>query len=249
MPTVSRSCWGLAPRADEIPSPCARGDPSHARRTATLDVAVLIERLLETGHRLQELTAGEIDSVADVAGRTSLLPQAQADLRRRDELSDARYRGLLEAAPDAMVVVDEAGAIVLVNVRAEKQFGYSRDELLGQPVTNITPDGFAERLIADDLRSVEDARAQVIGTGIELVARRRDGSQFPIEIMLSPLDSPDGVLVTAAIRDIAARRASELEVTHTAAKLAESGHLCCSADSRPRPGSPPRREMEKLTAT
>ena len=180
------------------------------------EVDSLIEQLLATSHRLEELTAGEIDSVADLTGRTYLLPRAQADLRRREALTDARYRGLLEAAPDAMVVVDQAGSIVLVNVRAEKQFGYSRDELLGQPVTNIIPDGFAERLIADDLRSTEDALAQVIGTGIELVARRRDGSEFPIEIMLSPLAGPDGILVTAAVRDITVRRAAELQAAHMA---------------------------------
>jgi PAS domain-containing protein len=63
--------------------------------------------------------------------------------------SDTRYRGLLEAAPDAMVVVNQAGVIVLLNVQAEKQFGYQRDELLGQKVTSIIPEGFAERLIAD----------------------------------------------------------------------------------------------------
>ena len=88
---------------------------------------------------------------------------------------EGRYRGLLEAAPDAMVVVDQAGEIVLLNVQAEKQFGYSRDELVGQKVTNIIPEGFAERLIADDLRSAEDALAQQIGTGIELSALRKDG--------------------------------------------------------------------------
>src|SRR6202043_1640781 len=86
-----------------------------------------------------------------------------------------RYRGLLEAAPDAMVVVNQGGEIVLLNVQAEKQFGYRRDELLGQKVTNIIPKGFAERLIADDLRSAEDAQDQQIGTGIELSGRRRDG--------------------------------------------------------------------------
>ena len=102
------------------------------------------------------------------------------------QAAEARYRGLLEAAPDAMVVVDQAGEIVLLNVQAEKQFGYPRDELLGQPVTNIIPEGFAERIIADDLRSAEDALAQQIGTGIELSARRKDGTEFPIEIMLEP---------------------------------------------------------------
>ena len=123
--------------------------------------------------------------------------------------SEAKYRGLLEAAPDAMVVVDEAGAIVLVNVQTEKQFGYPRDELIGRKVTDIIPTGFAERIIADGSRSAAEALAQVIGTGIELVARRKDGGEFPIEIMLSPLESADGVLVTAAIRDISRRKAAE----------------------------------------
>jgi len=122
---------------------------------------------------------------------------------------EARYRGLLEAAPDAMVVVNEAGEIVLLNLQAEKQFGYRRDELVGQAVRSIIPEGFAERLIADGARSAAEALAQQIGTGIELVGRRRDGGEFPIELMLSPLESDDGVLVTAAIRDISVRKNAE----------------------------------------
>jgi PAS domain S-box-containing protein len=122
---------------------------------------------------------------------------------------EGRYRGLLEAAPDAMVVVDQSGEIVLLNLQAEKQFGYRRDELLGQKVTNIIPEGFAERLVADGLRSAAEALAQQIGTGIELTALRKDGSAFPIELMLSPLASVEGILVTAAIRDISVRKAAE----------------------------------------
>jgi PAS domain S-box-containing protein len=114
---------------------------------------------------------------------------------------EARYRGLLEAAPDGIVVVNQGGEIVLLNSLAEKQFGYRRDELLGQKVTSIIPEGFAERLIADGTRTAAEALAQQIGTGIELVALRKDGSEFPIEIMLSPLESAEGILVTAAIRD------------------------------------------------
>jgi PAS domain S-box-containing protein len=123
--------------------------------------------------------------------------------------SEARYRGLLEAAPDAMVVVNQDGGIVLLNVQAEKQFGYQRDELLGQKVTSIIPEGFAERLIADGTRTPTDALAQQIGMGIELSGRRKDGSRFPIEIMLSPLESAEGILVTAAIRNITTRKESE----------------------------------------
>jgi PAS domain S-box-containing protein len=135
---------------------------------------------------------------------------------------EARYRGLLEAAPDAMVVVDQKGEIVLLNAQAEKKFGYMRDELLGQKVTEIIPEGFAERLVADALRSTEDALAQQIGTGIELVGARKDGSSFPIEIMLSPLESPDGTLVTAAIRDISLRKRAEVSLRQKMEELNRS---------------------------
>jgi PAS domain S-box-containing protein len=131
---------------------------------------------------------------------------------------EGRYRGLLEAAPDAMVVVNQGGEIVLLNLQAEKQFGYRRDELVGQKVKNIIPEGFAERLLADGLRSAEDALAQQIGTGLELTGRRKDGSEFPIELMLSPLESAEGILVTAAIRDISVRKDAE---KHLAQKVEE----------------------------
>jgi len=157
-----------------------------------------------------ELMLSPLESVDGIlvtaAIRDISVRKAAEELQAKTE---ARYRGLLEAAPDAMVVVNQAGEIVLLNLQAEKQFGYSRDELVGQKVTNIIPQGFAERLIADGLRSAEEALAQQIGTGIELTALRKNGSEFPIELMLSPLESTDGILVTAAIRDIATRR--ELE--------------------------------------
>jgi PAS domain S-box-containing protein len=139
-----------------------------------------------------------------------------------NEASGAKYRGLLEAAPDAMIVVNQAGEIVLLNLQAEKQFGYHRDELVGQQVTNIIPEGFAERLIADDLRSAADALAQQIGTGIELSALRKDGTAFPIEIMLSPLESAEGILITAAIRDISVRKAAEKHLGQTVEELKRS---------------------------
>ena len=131
---------------------------------------------------------------------------------------EVRHRGLLEAAPDAMVVVNGRGDVVLLNLRAEQQFGYRRDELVGQPVTNIIPQGFAERLIADSERTAAEALAQQIGTGLELIGRRKDGTEFPIELMLSPLESADGVLVTAAIRDISARKGAEAHLVQMEAR-------------------------------
>jgi PAS domain S-box-containing protein len=144
-----------------------------------------------------------------------LMGEARRDLSRREGAEkhlaqmEGRYRGLLEAAPDAMVVVNQGGYIVLLNVQAEKRFGYRRDELVGQTVKSIIPEGFAERLIADDTRTAAEALAQQIGTGLELSGRRKDGSVFPIEIMLSPLESSEGILVTAAIRDITVRKEAE----------------------------------------
>ena len=101
------------------------------------------------------------------------------DAERHLAQMEGRYRGLLEAAPDAMVVVNQGGEIVLLNVQAEKQFGYRRDELLGQKVKNIIPEGFAERLIVGRLRSAEDALAQQIGTGIELIGAAQGRQRLP----------------------------------------------------------------------
>jgi PAS domain S-box-containing protein len=167
-------------------------------------------RLRKNGARFQVRTT--LTASRDATGTLRGFSVISRDLTENKE-SETKYRGLLEAAPDAMVVVNQSGEIVLLNVQAEKQFGYRRDELLGQKVTNIIPVGFAERLVADDLRSAEDASAQQIGAGIELIARRKDGGEFPIEIMLSPLASAEGTLVTAAIRNISVRKAAE---THLA---------------------------------
>jgi PAS domain-containing protein len=106
-------------------------------------------------------------ALRDAAGNLRGFSEICRDLSEHKE-SEARYRGLLEAAPDGMVVVNQDGEIVLLNARAESQFGYRRDELLGQKVTNIIPKGFAERLIADGTRTASEALAQQIGTGIEL---------------------------------------------------------------------------------
>jgi PAS domain S-box-containing protein len=135
---------------------------------------------------------------------------------------EGRYRGLLEAAPDGMVVVNQSGRIVLLNAQAAKLFGYQGDELLGQKIVRIIPEGFAERLIADGTRTSAEALAQQIGTGIELRGQRKDGSRFPIEIMLSPLESGEGILVTAAIRDITIRKDAEAHLVEKVQELNRS---------------------------
>jgi PAS domain S-box-containing protein len=163
-------------------------------------------RVRKDGSRF--LASFTLTALHDKAGNLRGFFEFSHDLSESKE-SEAKYRGLLEAAPDAMVVVNQDGKIVLLNVEAERKFGYRRDELVGQQVTNIIPTGFAERLIADGTRTTAEALTQQIGTGIELSGLRKDGSEFPLEIMLSPLASPEGILVTAAIRDISVRKESE----------------------------------------
>jgi PAS domain S-box-containing protein len=188
-------------------------DIARRRPEEVLRLAAEYGRHEEEGMRVRKngsqfMASVTFTALRDRTGNLQGFSEFSHDLSESKE-SEAKYRGLLEAAPDAMVVVNQAGEIVLLNLQAEKQFGYRRDELIGQQVKNIIPEGFAERLIADDLRSAEDALAQQIGTGIELNGQRKDGSEFPIEIMLSPLESAEGILVTAAIRDISVRRTAE----------------------------------------
>ena len=110
---------------------------------------------------------------------------------------EGRYRGQLKAVPDAMVVVDQDGEIVLLNVQAERRFGCHR--VLGQQVSSIIPDG-----------SAADALAQQTGAEIELIGRRKEGSEFPIELMLSPLDSAEGVKVAELKRSNELRQFASL---------------------------------------
>ena len=97
-----------------------------------------------------------------------------------------------------MVVVDEGGDIVLMNAQAERQFCYHRNELIGQKARKIVPTGFDERLLADRLLTGADALAPQSGIGIELIGRHKNGSEFPVEIMLSHIESTEGVMLVAA---------------------------------------------------
>ena len=122
-----------------------------------------------------------------------------------DDFEDRRFVGLLEAAPDAMVCVDESGLIALVNAQAERLFGFGREELVGQPVEVLVPE--AARAVHPRLRAeyLADPRPRPMGAGMELACQRRDGSTFPAEISLSAIDTEEGILVTAAVRDITER--------------------------------------------
>ena len=115
--------------------------------------------------------------------------------------SEHRLAGLLEGAPDAMVVVNQEGEILLVNPQTERMFGYPRDELLGHPVELLVPAPLREQHIRDRSEYYANPQSRPIGAG-EFQAQRKDGSVFPVEISLAPFETEDGLLVVSALRDI-----------------------------------------------
>src|ERR1700693_981949 len=122
---------------------------------------------------------------------------------------DEKFRRLLEAAPDAMIIVDRNGRMLLVNSQTESMFGYTREELLNQPVEILIPESFRQKHPQHRDGYYSAPYPRPMGSGLELLGRRKDGTTFPVEISLSPLEEPDGVLVTAAIRDVTERKRAE----------------------------------------
>ncbi len=126
--------------------------------------------------------------------------------------SEAYFRTLLEAAPDAMIIVDEDGRIAIVNAQAEAMFGYQRQELLGEPIEHLLPERLRGRHRRHRKTYVQTPSVRPMGKGFELVGRRKDGSEFPVEISLSPVGSERGRFVSSVIRDVTDRKRMEHDI-------------------------------------
>jgi PAS domain S-box-containing protein len=156
----------------------------------------------------------------------TLVSAAVRDITARKQ-AEEQFRGLLESAPDAMVIVDSEGKIALVNRQTEQLFGYQRQELLGQPIETLVPKRFHRRHISHRSGYVAQPGVRPMGAGLQLFGRRKDASEFPVEISLSPLETDQGTLVSAAVRDIASRKQVE-EALQQAMLAAEQANLAKS---------------------
>jgi PAS domain S-box-containing protein len=126
------------------------------------------------------------------------------------------FRALLEAAPDAMVIADDTGTIQLVNAQTESMFGYARAELLGRNVDVLVPERIRGSHLVHRASYAANRAVRPMGAGLDLYGLRRDGREFPVEISLSPLETTDGLLFSAAVRDVSDRKAAEQRINELA---------------------------------
>ena len=173
-------------------------------RTRTMGAGLELHGLRKDGGEFPvEISLSPIDTEEG-----TMVMSAIRDITDRKR-ADQKFKDLLEAAPDAMVIVNREGHIVLVNSQAVKLFGWSRDELLGQPIELLVPLRFSARHPDHRRNFFAEPRTRSMGAGLELHGLRKDGSEFPVEISLSPLETEEGLFVSSAIRDVTERKRIE----------------------------------------
>jgi PAS domain S-box-containing protein len=197
---------------DMTPSGWGAADEAARAQLRTVGIARPWEKemIRKDGTRVPILMAvamvDEADCICVVVDRTETKRAAESIRELREgRATDARFRALLESAPDAMVIVGERGKIVLVNEQAETLFGYSRRELIDQPVEMLVPERLRAGHAGFRAQYSGAPMARPMGRGRELWGVRKDGAEFPVEISLSPIETDEGTLVSSAIRDITAR--------------------------------------------
>ncbi len=164
-------------------------------------------RVRKDGRRFR--AAVVVTAIQDAAGVVTGLTKVLRDLTAEQQRADSMFHDLLESAPDAMVIVASDGRITLANAQADRLFGYRREDLIGREVEMLIPPRFRGGHERYRSSFFTDPRPRQMGVGLELWGLRRDGTEFPIDVSLSPLRTDEGLLVSAAIRDVTERREQE----------------------------------------
>jgi PAS domain S-box-containing protein len=141
-------------------------------------------------------------------GTPQVILESNRDVTERQK-EELKFRNLLEAAPDAIVIVNRAGKIQLINTQTEKLFGYNRTEIIGKDVEIMIPDRFQQSHQERRDIYIHTPRPRPMGEGKQLFGRRKDGTEFPVEISLSPIETSDETLISASIRDVTERKRNE----------------------------------------
>lgn len=189
------------------PSSRAALDQSYLRTVG--DELILEERQLLTHQGRVVETLLQARSELDPDGNTLGVRSMYLDITQRKQ-AERRFEGLLESAPDAVIIVNDEGSIVLVNAQTEQMFGYAREQLLDENLEILLPARFHDRHLASQVDYFSKSQMRSMGPDLELWGRRKDGSEFPVEISLNPQEMEEGLLVFASIRDISNRKKSEV---------------------------------------
>ena len=193
-----------------MPAECRERHSSHRARFGEAPHArPLVSGLSLKGQRKNgEVFDAEISLNPVTSGKGMLISSTIRDISAND-VSEAYFRNVLESAPDAMIIIDHIGRITVVNEQAEKMFGYARSDLVGHEVEMLLPNTLRDRHISHRAAYAAEPKLRPMGSDLDLNGRRSDGSEFPVEISLSPFSSASGAFISSVIRDVTRRKQME----------------------------------------